>query len=232
MRKSMIITGSRKGIGRHLAEYYLNKNYSVIGCSRSESDLIHENYHHYCLDIGNEDSVKKMIFSVAKKNGRIDCLINNAGIASMNHAFLMPLKMVEDLFRTNVLGTFLFCREAGKIMAKNKWGRIVNFSTIAVPLRLEGECIYAASKASVESMTRILAKDYASFNITVNTVGPCAVQTDLIRNIPEKIVNELIDRQGIKKFATFNDITNVIDFLIDENSRMVTGQVIYLGGVS
>jgi len=125
-KKVMIITGTRKGIGRYLSEYYLDKNFIVIGCSRSESDLKHENYEHFCLDVSDEKAVKKMISATSKKYNKIDYLINNAGIASMNHSLLTPLSVVEKVFKTNVFGTFLFCREVGKIMAKNKFGRIIN----------------------------------------------------------------------------------------------------------
>ncbi len=117
-KKLMVITGTRKGIGRYLSEYYLAKNVIVIGCSRSESDLIHENYEHFCLDVADEKSVNKMIYAISKKYGKIDYLINNAGIASMNHSLLTPLSTVEKIFKTNVFGTFIFCREAAKIMSR------------------------------------------------------------------------------------------------------------------
>ena len=117
-KKVMLITGSRKGIGRYLAEYYLNKDYYVIGCSRGESDLISENYKHYCLDVSDEKSVKNIFQEIRKDFGRLDVLINNAGIASMNHSILTPFLTVKKIFDTNVVGTFLFSRESAKLMKK------------------------------------------------------------------------------------------------------------------
>ncbi|MEM8858221.1 MAG: SDR family NAD(P)-dependent oxidoreductase, partial [Chloroflexota bacterium] len=137
--ETMLITGTRKGIGRYLAEYYVAKGYNVIGCSRSAADYELENYQHYELDVADEKAVAKMVRSVAKEHGKIDILLNNAGIASMNHFLLTPLQTVERIFATNVFGTFNFCREVAKVMAKKKYGRIVNFATVAAPLKLEGE---------------------------------------------------------------------------------------------
>ena len=232
MSKLMVITGTRKGIGRYLAEYYLDKGITVIGCSRSETDLCHENYEHFCLDVSDERAVKKMISSVSKKYQKIDYLINNAGIASMNHSLLTPLSTVEKIFKTNVFGTFNFCRETAKIMGKKKFGRIINFSTVGVPFRLEGEAIYTASKAAVEMLTKILAKEFANMNITVNAIGPTPAETDLIKNVPKNKIQDLLKRQAVNRFSEYDDILNVVDFFIDIKSEMISGQTIYLGGVS
>ena len=142
----MVITGTRKGIGRQLAEYYLKNGYFVAGCSRSTSDIKQSNYRHYRLDIADEKSAVKMIRDIYKRYGKIDVLLNNAGIASMNHLVLTPTDTAHRIFDTNFFGSFIFLREIAKIMIKQKYGRIVNFSTIAVPLKLEGEAIYSASK--------------------------------------------------------------------------------------
>jgi 3-oxoacyl-[acyl-carrier protein] reductase len=230
--KVIVITGTRKGIGRYLAEYYLQNSYIVVGCSRTKSDLSHDNYEHFCLDVSDEIEVKKMISTVARKYKRIDTLINNAGIASMNHTLLTPLSVVEDIFKTNVFGTFLFCRETAKIMAIKNYGRIINFSTVGVPFRLEGEAIYTASKVAVEMLTKVMAKELANFNITVNTIAPTPAETDLIRNIPSNKIDDLLKRQAINRLSTYDDIVNVIEFYNNSNSGMVSGQVIYLGGIS
>lgn len=226
-----LITGSRKGIGRFLVEYYIKKGHHVIGCSRGESDDLGENYEHFLLDVADEKAVKALFYSIRNKQGRLDNLINNAGIASMNHCMLTPLKTVNEIFNTNVVGTFLFCREAAKLMSQKKLGRIVNFSTVATPLKLEGEAIYAASKAAILSLTEILAREVAPFNITVNSVGPTPVKTDLIRAVSEEKMNALIARQAIPRHGTFNDIANVIDFYLHKHSDFITGQNIYLGGI-
>lgn len=230
-KRVMIITGSRKGIGKYTAEYYLEKGYQVIGCSRGEDDFKHENYEYHQLDVADEKAVKKFVRNVAKKYGKIDYLINNAGVASMNHSFLTPLNVVEKIFRTNVFGSFLFMREVGKIMSKKKFGRMVNLTTFAVPFKLEGEAVYAASKAAVTVMAESLAREYADYGITINIVAPPAVQTDLIKNVPKEKLDKLLQRQAIHRYGHAKDVCNTIDYFLRNESDLVTGQTVYLGGI-
>ena len=229
---TMLITGTRKGIGRYLVDYYLERGYRVVGCSRAAADFEIENYQHHELDVADEKAVAKMVRAVAKEHGGIDIALNNAGIASMNHFLLTPTRTVEQVFATNVFGTFNVCREVAKVMAKKKYGRIVNFATVAAPLKLEGEAAYAASKAAVANLTQVIAKELADFNITVNAVGPTPVATDLIRGVSDNKITDLINLQSVKRMGEYRDISNVVDFLIRPESDFVTGQVIYLGGVS
>jgi 3-oxoacyl-[acyl-carrier protein] reductase len=227
-----LITGTRKGIGRFLAQYYVSRGHLVIGCSRSGIDWELANYQHYIADVSDEASVKKIFSDVRKKFNRLDNLINNAGIASMNHVLLTPLSAVQQVLDTNVVGTFLFCREAAKLMQRSRYGRIVNMVTVATPLKLEGEAIYAASKAAVHSLTQVLARELAEFGITVNAVGPTPIETDLIRSIDKDKLERLLSRQAIRRYGTFEDIANVIDFYLQKQSEFITGQTLFLGGVS
>ena len=226
-----LITGTSKGIGRFLVEYYTSLGHQVIGCSRSDADYSIDNYKHFCLDVCDEKEVKKMFSQIRKNYGGLDILINNAGIASMNHILITPISTVNKILNTNVIGTFLFCREAAKIMKMNQNSRIINFATVATPLNLEGEAIYASSKAAVESLTRVIARELSDFGITVNAVGPTPVKTDLIRSVPKEKMDALISMQVIKRYGEFIDISNVIDFFIKPESDFITGQIIYLGGI-
>lgn len=226
-----MITGTRKGIGKFLVEHYVRQGHLVIGCSREAVDWSLDGYCHYACDVADEPAVKKMFSETRRRYGRLDNLINNAGIASMNHMLLTPVGTVEKILRTNVVGTFLFCREAARLMQKNHYGRIVNFSTVATPLKLEGEAIYAASKAAIVSLTEVLARELADVGITVNAVGPTPVKTDLIRSVPQEKMDRLIARQAIRRYGTFEDIANVIDFYLRKESDFITGQNLFLGGV-
>jgi 3-oxoacyl-[acyl-carrier protein] reductase len=228
----MLITGTRKGIGRHLAEKYAKLGWRVVGCSRKEPDFTLQNYEHGCLDVADEIAAVKFFRHIRKTYGRLDALINNAGAAATNSALLTPARQIESILATNVTGTFLFCREATKLMRLRKWGRIVNFTTVAVPLRLEGEAAYVASKAAVLSLTQVLARELAPFGVTVNAIGPAPVETDLIRSVPKPKIDALIERQAVKRMGTFIDIANVVDFFLRPESDFVTGQVIFLGGVN
>ena len=149
----------------------------------------------------------------------------------MNHSLITTMETVHKILNTNVAGMFLFSREAAKLMQKHQYGRIINIATVATPLKLEGEAIYAASKAAVISLTQILSRELAEYKITVNAIGPTPVKTDLIKSVPTKKIEALLQRQAIKRYGKFTDITNVIDFFIKPESDFVTGQVIFLGGV-
>jgi 3-oxoacyl-[acyl-carrier protein] reductase len=227
----MLITGTRKGIGEQLVKHYVTKGFSVVGCSRKDVDYKFDNYQHFCLDVSDELSVKKIFFEIKNSYGRLDYLINNAGIGLANHSLLTPGTSIHNIMNTNFLGTFLFCREGARLMKKNSFGRIVNLTTVAVPLKLEGEAIYSASKAAINSLTQILGKELAEFGVTINAVGPTPIKTDLIRSIPEEKIESLINSLAIKRYGKVRDVINVIDFFINPESDYVTGQVIYLGGV-
>lgn len=232
MNRVIIITGTRKGIGRYLAEYFLSTGDIVYGCSRRISDLTHPNYHYTRLDVSDEAAVTKFVRDVYLENKRIDVLINNAGMASMNHFLLTPFATAKKVFDTNYYGTFLMCREVAKFMVKSRFGRIINYSTVAVPLNLQGELVYSSSKAAIEQLTRVLAGEIGTCGITVNAVGPTPIDTDLIKNVPEEKINSLLERQSIKRLGKFEDVLNVINFYIQPESDYVTGQIIYLGGIN
>lgn len=231
MNRVIIITGTRKGIGRYLAEQYLAEGDKVYGCSRRNTDLEHPNYSHTNLDVSSEEDVMAFVRNVYKENKHIDVLINNAGCAAMNHFLLTPYTTAQRVFNTNFMGTFLMCREVAKYMVKAKKGRIVNYSTVAVALNLHGELVYSASKAAVEQLTRVLADEIGESGITVNAVGPTPIDTDLIKNVPEDKLQDLLSHQCIKRFGKFEDVKNVIDFFLRPESDFITAQTIYLGGV-
>jgi 3-oxoacyl-[acyl-carrier protein] reductase len=228
----IIITGSRKGIGRYLAEYYLEKGHTVIGCSREASDLNREGYRHYQADVSDEKSVTELCKQVRQEFKTVDVLINNAGAASMNHFMLTPVSTAKRLMELNYLGAYHCARAFINLLKKSENPRIVNFSTVAVPLALAGEIAYVASKSAIEAFTRVLAKELTQFNITVNAVGPTPVDTDLTAHVPHEKLQSLMAQQAIHRMGTFQDISNVIDFFISPVSNFITGQIIYLGGVN
>ena len=226
-----IITGARKGVGRYLAEHYLERGFAIAGCSRGETDLEAPGYHHRSLDVADEPQVKEFFRELRLRYDELAFLINNAGVASMNHVLLTPVPTVRRIFETNVMGSFLFSREAGKWMSRREGGRIVNVTTAATRWKLEGEAAYASSKAAVESLTQILSRELAPMGVTVNAVAPPLLRTDLTRSVPAEKLDELLRRQAIPRFGEMSDVANAIDFFLDPESRLVTGQVLYLGGV-
>ena len=123
-------------------------------------------------------------------------------------------------------------RECAKQMSRQKKGRIVNLSSIAAPLNLEGEAVYAASKAALESLTRTAAKELGPLGITVNAIGPTPIDTDLTRTVPREAIDSLIQKQAIQRIGTTQDVIKCVDFFLDEESDFITAQTLYLGGVA
>lgn len=223
----IVITGASRGIGKYLADYYNRCGETVITASRTPNGESA-----WAIDVGDAECVKGFARTVAMEHNHIDVLINCAGVASMNHALLTPDKTVKNVFATNVEGTFYLCQHFARLLRKAEHPRIINFSSVAAPLNLEGEAVYAASKAAVESLTRTLAKELAPWKITVNAVGPGPVATDLIKGVPKDKLVKVFSQQAIKRETSMLDIRNIVDFFVSPLSDMVTGQVIYTGGVS
>jgi len=230
-RRLMLITGSRKGIGRYLAEYYLERGYEVVGCSRQSSDLTAGHYHHYSVDVTREAEVRKLMAEIWQRHRRLDVLINNAAVNQALALLLMvPYEAAQRTIEVNLLGTFLVCREAIKLMLQNKFGRVVNFSSMAVRHEVRGEAIYAATKAAIITMTRILAKEVYPYGVTCNVVAPAAIDTDLMRGVDAEALSQVLERNAIPTSGKMADVSNAIDFLLKEESRAITGQTIFLGG--
>jgi len=228
---TLVITGARKGIGRYLAEYYTAAGHMVFGCSRMESDYHAPNYEHFIADVTDEKAVARFASSIRKSQKSIDVLINNAGAASMNHFLLTPGSTAKNLMELNYIGAFNCSRAFINLLRKSEQPRIVNFTSVAVPLSLAGEIAYVASKGALEAFTKVLARDLANFRITVNAIGPTPIETDLIKNVPEEKLEELIKQQIVKRTGRFSDVSNLLDFFISPNSDFITGQIVYLGGV-
>ena len=228
----VLVTGARKGIGRFLAEHFASRGSIVVGCSRQPAEWSYQGVVHHLADVTREADIRRLMKIIQSQYSRLDIVINNAGVASMNHSLLTPMSTVERIVATNFTGAFLVARESAKVMQRNRYGRIVNLTTVAVPLQLEGEAVYAASKAAVETLTRILAREFADFGITCNAVGPSPIETDLIRGVPAEKIEAITKRQAIRRLARYEDVAHVVDFFVRPGSDHITGQIIYLGGVS
>ncbi len=196
-----LVTGSRTGIGRYVAEQLVAAGYHVVGCSRQPADWTLEGYTHFEADVADESQVKALLANIRREYKRLDVTFNNAGVASMNHSLLMPVATLDRIMSVNVRGTFLVSRESAKLMRQNRWGRIVNLSTVAVPLSLEGEAAYVASKSAVEGLTRVMSREFAELGITVNAIGPGPIETSLIQNVPKAAIQSLLSRLPIHRMC-------------------------------
>lgn len=228
----IVITGTRKGIGKELAEYFSTQGHMVIGCSRGASGIENVNYEHHSLDITDELSVKSFFSQVRKKYGRLDILINNAAVNNaLAPVVLVSYNAAASTMNTNFIGSFLMAREAIKLMMKNSFGRVINVGSMAIKYEEKGEAIYTASKAAVLTMTKIIAKEVYQYGITCNVVSPSAIKTDLMDNINPDALNVVLKRNAIPEMGTPKEMIDIINWLISPQADKITGQNIYLGGV-
>ena len=227
------ITGTSRGIGRHLAEHFLSRGDIVAGCSRGEVVQNHPNYRHTVLDISDEGGVYNWAKSIRGEFSRIDVMICNAALAPANLLMLSTSgNTLNELMAVNVAGSFYACRDAAKVMLLQRSGRIITVSSMAVGLHEEGTGAYSASKAAVVEMTKILAKEVSQFGITCNVIAPSMIQTEATDALGEKVRERAISKLAIKREVTPEEICNVVDFLVAPESRCITGQVIYMGLVT
>jgi 3-oxoacyl-[acyl-carrier protein] reductase len=229
----ILITGTRTGIGHALATHLLQRGHQIVGCSRRPAAIDHPNYSHHVVDVTDAQGIKSMCRQVRAQFGYLDALINNAGTSNMNHFRLTPETVARSVFDVNFFAVLNCCRESVKLLRRSSEPSpaIVNVSSVAVPWALEGQLVYSASKSAVDQLTRVMSKELAESNIRVNGIGLPAVRTRLTRTVPEATIDELVQRQTIKRMCTTEDIVGPIDFLISVQSSFITGETIFLGGV-
>jgi 3-oxoacyl-[acyl-carrier protein] reductase len=166
---------------------------------------------------------------VKKTFSRLDALINNAAVYKANHCLLTPLKSVHEVFDTNVTAAFLMCREAAKLMRAVGGGRIINVSTVAVRLCDAGTSVYGASKAAVEHLSKVLARELSGFGITVNVLGYSVVEGEgMAERLSDAAVSATLGRSITGRPVQPADVARVMDFFISEQSARITGQTVYL----
>ena len=224
-----LITGTSQGLGRALAERLLADGWTVHGFARGAQALGHANFHGHAVDVTDEAAVRSAVATIAE-GGRIDLLVNNAGAASMNALLLTPGETAERLMRVNYLGTFHCLQAVGKVMVRQRAGRIINLTTVAVPLSLEGEAAYVASKAAVEALTKVAAKELASQGVRVMAIGFGPVDTRLTRAVPRAALAK-INGQISRPDGTTMD--QAVEFFISQlhSPDFISGSVRYLGAV-
>ena len=222
-----IVSGASRGIGKFIFEDLKSKKMDVIGLA-TKSDPDKEILE---CDISDFASIKSAYEIIKKRYKKIYALINVAGIASMNLAIAMPEDITRKIINTNLLGTIFLNQIFSPMLIRNNKGRIINFSTVAVKLGIKGESVYTASKAGVESYSRVLAKELSSFNITVNCIAPGPINTDLTAGVNSKQLENIINQQIIQKQLHPSDVMDQVELLLSEKAKNITGEVIVVGGV-
>lgn len=231
--KIVLVTGSRRGVGRLLTEHFLLQGAQVIGLNRhADEDWQQSGYTPMVVDIADTQSVANGFAQIRKQFGSVDIVINNAAVLTSQYAMIMPADAARSMLETNILGTFLVSREAAKLMRKGKWGRIINIGSMATCLEPMGDSVYAASKAAISTLANVMAKEFAALNITCNTLGITAIATDMLGQLPKDKIDAVVASLPLSRYATPDDIFNVIDFFASDRSGYITAQTVFLGGVS
>ena len=227
----VVVTGASRGLGRLLVDHFLAEGAVVIGVSRGETDLTHPRYEHHGTDITDDRAVQGLFVAIGRSHGHLEIVVNNAAVLTSIHAMLMPATRAEEMVRTNFLGGLFVAREAAKLMRRRSFGRIIGIGSMASTLEPVGDSVYAAMKAASMTLTGVLAKEFAGYGITVNTVAVSALETDMLGQLPREKVESVVAMLPLPRLATPDDIFNVVDFFASKRSSYVTAQTVFLGGV-
>ncbi|MDF2677016.1 MAG: 3-oxoacyl-[acyl-carrier-protein] reductase [Bacillota bacterium] len=240
MSKSAIITGASKGIGAEIANRLNELGYNLVLNYRSNTSSMEEIIESFTnkdtkniivqCDVSNYDDCKTLIDTAYENFKTIDVLVNNAGITKDNLLAMMSEQEFDAVIDTNLKGTFNCCRHISKRMMKQKYGRIVNISSVVGLSGNAGQVNYSASKAGVIGMTKSMARELGKKNILVNAVAPGFIQTEMTDKIPEDMKAEMLKNIPLNKLGSPKDIADAVEFLISDKATYITGQVLSVNG--
>ena len=233
--KNILITGASGGIGNELVKKFVSLGGNVLGSGTKNEklDKIKKQYPNIKVkkfDISEHSRIEEFIDDVSLKLGGLDVLINNAGTNADNLSLRMKDEEWKKVIDINLTSTFLLSKHAIKKMLKNKYGRIVNVTSVVGHTGNLGQSNYSASKAGIIGMSKSLAIEYAKKNITVNCVSPGFIISDMTMNIAEKIKLYLTSRIPMGRLGTGEDVSNCVAFLSSEQASYVTGETIHVNG--
>ena len=226
--RTALVTGTSRGLGRALAESLLADGWRVHGFARGPQDLRHLSFQAHVVDVGDEAAVQAAVAAVLASAGQVDLLVNNAGAASMNALLLTPAATAAALMRVNYLGSFHCLQAVGKAMVRRRSGTIVNLTSVAVPVALEGEAAYVASKAAVEALTKVAAKELSPQGVRVIALGFGPLDTRLTRAVPPAALARINAAIGRPQGTTLAEATEFVLSHLKEPG-LQSGDVAYLG---
>ena len=235
-----MITGATRGIGKQIALTLANEGYNIVLNYRTENDELKqlkneiESKNVKCLavqgDVTNFEDCKQMIESAIKEFGKIDVLVNNAGITKDMLLARMKEEDFKQVIDVNLVGTFNMTKNVISYMMKARNGKIINISSVVGIAGNAGQTNYSASKAGIIGFTKSLAKEVASRNILVNAVAPGFIETNMTDVLKQEVKDEIAKNIPLKRMGTPQDVANVVKFLASQDSSYITGQVISVDG--
>lgn len=238
--KTAIVTGGSRGIGRAIAVRLAKEGANIV-ISYKGSEAAAEETRRLCEeygvkvavfngDVASEDDCQKIVSFTKETFGSVDILVNNAGITKDDVLMRMSKENFEDVISTNLTGVFNMIKASARVMMKQKYGRIVNISSVSGMVGNAGQANYSAAKAGVIGLTKSYAKEVASRNITVNAVAPGFIETDMTKNLPAEVVEMANKTIPIGRMGKPEDIANAVAFLASENAAYITGEVLKVDG--
>lgn len=231
-----IVTGAAKGIGRAIALRLKEDGFFVViadrdadGAAVLENELGRESCKFMSCDIGSEKEIQQLFTETLKINGSLAVVVNNAGIIRDKMIWDMSATDFDEVMAVNLRGTWMMCREAARVMKLQGRGRIINIASRAW-LGNAGQSNYAASKAGVVALTRVLALELGKYQVLVNAVAPGLIDTPLTQQLRPDVKARLMDAQPTRAMGTPEDVAHVVAFLAHERTQFITGQLIYVDG--
>jgi len=239
-QRVIVVTGASRGIGRAIAvemaaaQTHIVINYnSSAEAARQTADLVESKGGRSTLmqfSVADPDAVKAAFKQILAAHGRVDVLVNNAGISKDNLLALMRPADWDDVMNTNLKGAFLCSQAVVKPMIRQRYGRIVNVTSVVGVIGNAGQCNYSAAKAGIIGFTRSIAREIVSRNITVNAVAPGFIETDMTLSIPKKSREALLEQIPAARYGTPEDVAAAVAFLASDAAGYITGQVIHVNG--
>jgi 3-oxoacyl-[acyl-carrier protein] reductase len=237
--KVALVTGASRGIGRAIAEALAGDDFAVIGTATSSAGaeqitarFVEKNFvgQGMVLNVNDAASISLILKEVEENFGAPTVLVNNAGITKDNILLRMKEDEWSDVVNTNLNSVFRLSKACVRAMTKAKWGRIVNISSVVGSMGNSGQSNYSATKAGVEGFSRALAKELGSRNITVNTVAPGFIDTDMTKNLPEASKDAMLSQIPLARLGEPSEIADVVSFLVSDSAGYITGETIHVNG--
>lgn len=238
--KVAVVTGAARGIGRTIAARLARDGASLALCDvladevNEAATALGQEYdvpaRGYVVDVADAEAVNTFVSGVAEELGSLDILVNNAGIVRDKPLFRMKDEDFDRVLKVNLYGTFYFCRAAGRVMAKQRSGKIINISSVIGVMGNPTQANYAASKAGIIGLTKTVAKELAGRGVNVNAVAPGFIETEMTATLSDELKQEYMKLIPAGRYGTPADVADVVAFLASEASSYLTGHLLYVDG--